>query len=176
MVLVLLPVIIMIMLRIRKHYDNVTSQLQLTDQDRARGARPSMRRSVAIVPVASIDRASLRAIDYARHIASDVTTVHVTDDPAEASRMQEEWDELNLAIPLVIIESPYRETVGPLVNYIEELQEHAGGLTVSVVLPEFVPAHLYELLLHNQTALRLKLALWTHRDVVVVNVPYHLRR
>ena len=79
-------------------------------------------------------------------------------------------------VGLIIIESPYRETVGPLVNYIEELQRMSTGLTVSVVLPEFVPAHLYELLLHNQTALRLKFALWTHPEVVVVNVPYHLSR
>ncbi|MGA7669825.1 MAG: APC family permease [Nitrolancea sp.] len=176
MVLVLLPIIIMIMLQIRKHYDNVRHQLQLNEHDRSRGVRTTMKRSAAIVPVASIDRASLRAIEYARHIASDVTTVHVTDDPKEAALMQEEWDELNLGVPLVIIESPYRETVGPLVNYIEELQQQMDGLTVSVVLPEFVPAHLYELLLHNQTALRLKLALWTHPEVVVINVPYHLKR
>jgi hypothetical protein len=76
----------------------------------------------------------------------------------------------------VIIESPYREIVGPLVNFIESLQQQRNGLTVTVVLSEFVPAHLYELLLHNQTTLRLKLALWTHPNVVVVNVPYHLKK
>ncbi len=176
MVLILLPFIIMIMLRIRKHYDNVSHQLQLTDQDRSRGSRMIARKSAAIVPISSIDRASLRAIDYARHITSDVTAVHVTDEPKEASQMQSEWDELALAVPLVIIESPFRETVGPLVNYIDEMQRNTEGLTISVVLPEFVPAHLYELLLHNQTALRLKFALWTHPEVIVVNVPYHLDR
>lgn len=67
-----------------------------------------------------------------------------------------------------------RDIVGPLVNYIESVQGKRGGVVTTVVLSEFVPAHLYELLLHNQTTLRLKLALWRHPQVVVVNVPYHL--
>ena len=114
--------------------------------------------------------------EYARRIAKDVSVVHVTDDPQAGEAMREEWQRLKLDVPLIVIESPYREVVGPLVNYIEQLHDVKGGPTISVVVPEFVPAHLYELLLHNQTALRLKLALWTHPDVVVINVPYHLGR
>jgi hypothetical protein len=169
-------VIIMLMLGIRRHYDSVAYQLRLREHERRGGARPDIRETAAIIPVSAVDRASLRAIDFAQRITNDITLVHVTDDPDDARRMREQWDELALEIPLVIIESPYRETVGPLVNYIEQRQQQHGGLTVSVVLPEFVPAHLYELLLHNQTALRLKFALWTHPDVVVINVPYHLKR
>lgn len=176
MVLVLLPLIIMVMLGIRKHYDSAADQLRLKEGIKRPQSPDIMRDTAAIVPVSSLDRATFRAIDYAERISSDVTAIHVTDDPEEADQLRQQWTEYGLAFPLVIIESPYREIVGPLVNFIESLQQQRNGLTVTVVLSEFVPAHLYELLLHNQTTLRLKLALWTHPNVVVVNVPYHLKK
>jgi amino acid transporter len=176
MILVLLPLIIMVMLGIRRHYDSATDQLRIGESGERPDTMAMVRETAALVPVSSLDRASLRAIDYAQRISHDVTAIHVTDDPEEADHLRRQWAEYGLTFPLVIIESPYREIVGPLVNYIESLQRQRSGLTITVVLSEFVPAHLYELLLHNQTTLRLKLALWTHPDVVVVNVPYHLKR
>lgn len=77
---------------------------------------------------------------------------------------------------LVIIESPYRSLIAPLVAYVDALRDANPGAVVTVVLPEFVPAHWWERLLHNQTALRLKLALYAHRGVAVANLPYHLSR
>jgi hypothetical protein len=77
---------------------------------------------------------------------------------------------------LVIIESPYRSLAGPLLAYIDALQETHPADTVTVVLPEYVPNHWWEHLLHNQTALRLKAALLFHPGVVVTNVPYHVSR
>ncbi len=77
---------------------------------------------------------------------------------------------------LIIIQSPYRSLVAPLISYIDAIREDHPEATVSVILPEFVPAHWWERILHNQTALRLKLALYTHPGVVVINVPYHLPR
>jgi amino acid transporter len=77
---------------------------------------------------------------------------------------------------LVIIDSPYRSLVAPLVAYIDAVRDQNPAATVSVILPEFVPVHWWERILHNQTALRLKLALYSHPGVVVVNVPYHLPR
>ncbi|HVB65511.1 MAG TPA: amino acid permease, partial [Nitrolancea sp.] len=121
-------------------------------------------------------RAAIRAIDYAQNVSRDVTVVHVSDDPTDANEMREKWNESGIQLPLVIIESPYRELLGPLVNYIEELHREKGGNTLTVVLPEFVPAHLYELFLHNQTAWRLRTALWSHPGIAVTSVPYHLKR
>ncbi|MGO8947832.1 MAG: APC family permease [Ktedonobacterales bacterium] len=77
---------------------------------------------------------------------------------------------------LVIIESPYRSMVAPLIKYIDAVREDHLDTTISVVLPEFVPAHWWERILHNQTAFRLKLALYARPGVVVINVPYHLPR
>jgi hypothetical protein len=77
---------------------------------------------------------------------------------------------------LVVIESPFRSMVKPLVSYIDAMRDANPGATISVVLPEYVPAHFWERILHNQTAPRLKLALYYHPSVVVINVPYHLPR
>jgi hypothetical protein len=79
-------------------------------------------------------------------------------------------------VPLVLIESPHSELVGPLVNYIEQLHRQRETATLTVVVPEFVPAHLYEVPLHNQTAWRLRTTLWTHPGIVVTSVPYHLMK
>ena len=134
------------------------------------------RDSAVVVAIDSLNRAAVRAIDYAQNVSRDVTVVHVSDDIEEANTLREKWGGAGLQLPLVIIESPYRELLGPLVNYIEQLHQEKGGTTLTVVLPEFVPAHLYELFLHNQTAWRLRTALWSHPGIAVTSVPYHLSR
>lgn len=97
------------------------------------------------------------------------------DDTRESIRIYERARSLSKTDPqLVMIESPYRSLVPPLVSYIDALRDRNPGTTVTVVLPEFVPAHWWERILHNQTALRLKFALYSDPGVVVVNVPYHL--
>jgi len=95
------------------------------------------------------------------------------DAAQEAARIEETY---RAGPQLVVIESPYRALVPPLVAYIDAVRDSTPGATVTVILPEFVPAHRWENLLHNQTALRLKIALYSHPGVVVVNVPYHLGR
>ena len=89
---------------------------------------------------------------------------------------REEWAKLELPIPLVIIESPYRQLVGPLLKYIDEIDKQRPNDTLTVVLPEFIARHWWEHLLHNQTALRLKAALLFRPGTVVTSVPYHLER
>jgi hypothetical protein len=90
--------------------------------------------------------------------------------------LRNRWSELGKEVPLVIIESPYRALVGPLLAYIDEIDNQRSGDTITVVLPEFVANHWYEHLLHNQTALRLKAALLFRPNTVVISVPYHLER
>jgi amino acid transporter len=175
-ILLLLPLIILNLLAIRKHYDSVSDQLRLSiNQIRDRPVSWT-RESATVVAVDQLNRAAIRAIDYAQNVSRDVTVVHISDDSDDANEMREIWDESGIQLPLVIIESPYRELLGPLVNYIEELHREKGGSTLTVVLPEFVPAHLHELFLHNQTAWRLRTALWSHPGIAVTSVPYHLKR
>jgi hypothetical protein len=121
---------------------------------------------------------TLRTIAYARSITENVVGVHVAGDeePDELETLEARWREWIPEIPLVIVESPYRSLVRPLVAYIDALHQQQPDRVLSVVLPEFVPAHWWEHLLHNQTALRLKGALLGRPGIVVTSVPYHLER
>jgi hypothetical protein len=99
--------------------------------------------------------------------------VHVTNDPATAESLRERWPEWAGTTELVVVESPYRALIGPLLAYMDALQRQAPDRPILVVLAEFVPRHWWENLLHNQTALRLKLRLFARRNTIVADVPYH---
>jgi hypothetical protein len=126
-----------------------------------------------IVPVSRMDRAAREAVTFARSISPNVTAVHVTDDAAEAAHLQRRWDQTGLDVPFVVIESPYRALIPPLLAYIDAADRQETG-PIAVVLPEFVPRHFWEFLLHNQSAVRLKLHLFFRPNTVVIDVPYYL--
>ncbi len=129
-----------------------------------------------LVLLARLDRASLEALAYARSIAPLVTAVHVTDDLAEGERIRARWGSLELDgdTDLVILESPHRGLIQPLVAYLDTLQKQEPERSITVVLSEFVPRHPWEYLLYNQAALRLKLRLFFRPNTVVIDVPYHV--
>ena len=97
-------------------------------------------------------------------------------DPDAAEHLREQWEEWQCGVQLTIIESPYRSLVGPLLAYIDAMHVQFPNKTLTVILPEMVPAHWWEQVLHNQTALRLKAALLFRPGVIVASVPYHLRK
>lgn len=171
-VLLLVPLLVLMMVAIRRHYDRVERSLAV---DWSREALGPLEPPRIIVPVARLDRAALAALRYARSISADVTAVHVTDDAEEAADMKRRWRIGAPDVDLVILESPYRALVAPLLTYIDALDARDPERPTTVVLSEFVPRHLWEHLLHNQAALRLKLRLFFRRNTVVVDVPYHLR-
>lgn len=173
-VILLIPVLVGMMLAINRHYRHVADQLRLSPVEIRRRRRPVPRTVAAVVPIASLNRASFRALEYARSIARDVTAVHVSTEPESDDVLLKRWQEAELDIPLVIVESPYRELIGPLVAIIEKLHLEKGCPYITVVIPEFVPAHWWERLLHTQTAWRLKRALAHVPDLAVTGVPYHL--
>ena len=129
-----------------------------------------------IVPIASVNRVARQTLAYARSISDNVTAVHISDGEEEIEQFREEWARLEVPIPLVIIESPYRQLVGPLLKYIDEIDKQRPNDTLTIVLPEFIARHWWEHLLHNQTALRIKAALLFRPGTVVTSVPYHLER
>ncbi len=173
MVLVLIPALIALMWAINHHYRSVEDALTLDKPHTALPRRASPR---VLVLLARLDRASLKALAYARSIAPLVTAVHVTDDPAEGERIRARWRSLELDgdTDLVILESPYRALIPPLVAYVDALQKQEPERSITVVLSEFVPRHPWEYLLHNQAALRLKLRLFFRPNTVVIDVPYHV--
>ncbi len=175
MILILIPALIGVMWSIRKHYSRIQGALEPeTPTDRAH-VHPR-----TLVPVARLDVAARQALAFAGAIAAGgaVTAVHVADSAEEASRFRGEWEAWphDAGVEMVVIESPFRSLSGPLLGYVNALARAYPDDTIVVVLPELVPGHWWEHLLHNQTALRLKASLLFHPGVVVANVPYHLAR
>jgi amino acid transporter len=173
LVIVLIPCLVMLFYQISRHYRQVNEQLQVTALPET---LPSAPIGKVIVPIANINQAVVQTLAYARGLSPDVTAVHVTDDLQEAETLRHQWEAWDVGIPLLLLETPYRSLVNPLLAYIDALDTRMPGSPMTVVLPEFVPAHWWEQILHNQTALRLKLALLNRPNTVVTDVPFHLKR
>ncbi|GAC1452095.1 MAG: hypothetical protein PVSMB4_12350 [Ktedonobacterales bacterium] len=219
-VVLLIPALVLLFLGISRHYKHVAALTQPRDV-----VLPGAMQHLAIVPLASLNQPTLRALAYACSVSPRVLAVHVAFDEEDAQEVQREWRQrvtsvsgFTTAAPsprpagarrvtpppaapaptaapadtpgrlgalfgdsaepsrpqLVIIESPYRLLTQPLLRYIDAVRRRHPEFTVTVILPEFVPRHVWEHLLHNQSALRLKAALLFRRDIVVTDVPYHL--
>jgi amino acid transporter len=170
-VVALIPSLVFVFFRIHHHYKELAAKLSLDSY----GAPPRLRRHRVIVPVSSVHRGTLEALNYARSLSPDVTAVHIAIDPAEADKIRAKWDRWGDGVRLHIIQSPYRLLLEPLLDYIREvaaLRQRFEMLTV--VVPEFVPAHGWHNLLHMQTAFLLRLGLLGLRKIVITEVPYHV--
>ncbi|HET7685262.1 MAG TPA: APC family permease [Candidatus Limnocylindria bacterium] len=170
MVIVAIPLLVLLMVAIRSHYRTVDRRLATPAAPvAARVAEP-----IVVVPISRLNEPARLAIAFATSISTEATAVHVTHDLAAAERMRDAWPAWAGGARLVIIESPYRALIGPLLSYLDVLQQQDPTRPVLVVLSEFVPRHWWENLLHNQTALRLKLRLFARPNTMVTDVPYHL--
>ena len=168
-VLVLMPLMVILFLRIYRHYKEMTEELSL---DRLDVAVPKHNTVLVLVP--RLHRGIVQALNYARLTSDDVRAVYIETDPAKTQAMKDSWNAHVPDIPLVIMESPYRSLVGPLLRYIDAVQKERTDDVVTIVLPELVSPKLWHAVLHNQAAPLLKLALLNRRDVIVTNVRYFL--
>jgi len=122
-----------------------------------------------------VHKGSLRALNYARLLSDDVTAVHVSTDAEESERVQRKWEEWGEGVRLVILDSPYRRMLEPLLEYIEELiAKRQPNEMITIVVPQFVPSHRWANVLHTQTAMVLRLALMFRPGIVITDVPYHV--
>lgn len=170
--LILIPLIILMFLAIHKHYRNAAAQLSLQGL-----VPPPPLRNTVIVPVSTLHRGTVNALKYAEAIApGNVTAVHISMDPEQTRKIQERWRQWGGDVPLVILDSPYRSLVRPLLAYIEEVNGRWDNDIVTVVLPEFVSAKWWHHLLHNQTSLLIKGALLFRKNKIVTSVPYRLEQ
>ena len=169
-VVVLIPLLVVMFLRIHRHYFEVAQQLSTEGLE---GLRPI--RHEVIVPISGIHRGVIAALEYAKSIAPHhVTAVYVNLDEESTQKLREKWQQWGSGVNLVVVASPYRSLLRPLLNYIDRVKRSSPGDVITIVLPEFVPAKWWQNLLHNQNTLFLKGALLFKRGVVVTNVPYHL--
>jgi hypothetical protein len=171
LIIVMIPALVALFTITRRHYDHVASELTLQDFE-----PEPIGRHVVLVPIGGIQRAVVKALRYARSLAADVRAVYVELDPTSASALRGQWGRWGQGVELVVLESPYRSLMEPLLDYIEQIQREDRSTYVTVILPEFVPRRLWQHLLHNQHALLIKGALLFKPNVVVTSVPFHLGR
>jgi amino acid transporter len=170
-ILVLVPVLVYIFFGIHHHYRRLAQHLSLEDY----GPVAPVRRHRVVLPISGVHRGSLAALDYALSISADVTAVHVSLDASEAERVRAKWDRWGNGVRLVILESPYRLMVEPLLAYIERLAAlRQPNEAITIVVPQFVARRWYHNLLHTQTAVWLRLALLFRKGIVVTDVPYQV--
>ena len=169
-VVVIVAGLILLLLAIKAHYSNVAHQLSLENYD----GPPPIQHTVLVL-VGDLHRGVVEALQYARTLSPDAKAVYVELDPERTRRLEEKWQKHGLGVPLVVLTSPYRSLLGPLLDYIDHLQSRDGKHVVTIVIPEFLPARWWQHILHNQTALLIKGALLFRKNVIVTDVPYHLK-
>ncbi len=170
-VLVLMPLFILMFRAINKHYTRAAAELALDDETPLPSFQP--REQVVIVPISDLNKSTVNALNYARTLSPKIVGVHVTDDAEEAAHLQEKWARWGEGVNLVILESPYRSLMAPLLSYIDMVQKKRPKAMITVLVPEYIPAHWWEQVLHSQTAFRLKASLLLRPNTVVTSVPYH---
>jgi amino acid transporter len=170
-VIVLIPILVLILLSIHRHYAAVARQLSLADAPPPR----AVRRHTVVVLISGVHRGVIPALQYALSIAPDnATAVYVDLDAETTARLQAKWEQWGSGIPLIVLDSPYRSLLRPILQYIDEVDALYEDDVLTIVLPEFIPAKWWQHLLHNQTALLIKAALLFSKGKAVLSVPYHL--
>jgi len=180
-IVLLIPALVVLFRSVHQHYIDMREQISLHEGDidqrwHYKAAKPHK----VVVPISGLNRGTLAALQFSCSLSDDVTAVVVDVDAAATEWLRENWRAWGFEIPLVVLESPYRSVVRPLLAYLEETdrREPERGTAV-VILPEIVPARWWQNLLHNQTTLMLKAVLLFRQEHngaprVVINVPYHL--
>ncbi len=179
-VVLLIPLLVFTFQRVHAHYQAVRGELSL------HGLPPSLRpypRPRVVVPISSLHRGTLEALRFAESLSDNVTAVYVELEPNSGAAVRQDWAAwgLDQTVRLEVIPSPYRSVITPFLDFLDRTDaEHNDGRTATVLLPEFVPAHWWETILHNQTAWVIKLALLYRRRTLyrtraVIDLPYYLR-
>jgi amino acid transporter len=170
-ILVLIPILVLGLSAIHRHYRALAASLSLDDF----GEPPPILRNRVILPVSGVHRGTLAALRYAQGLSSDITAVHVSLDPEDTERVRKKWEIWGQGVRLVILDSPYRLLMEPLLEYIENLdRQRLPSETITVVVPQFIPKTAAANLLHTQAATWLQLALRGRPGVVITDVPYQI--
>jgi len=170
-VLLLIPIIVMVFKATRRHYDHVASELTL------KGYAPQPRvHNTVLVPIGGIQRAVVEALRYAETLSDDVRAVYVDVDAAATEHVRRDWTTWGGRVKLIVLPSPFRSLMEPLLEYIEQVSNEKEDDYVTVILPEFVPARWWQHIFHNQRALLIKGALLFRPNTVVTSVPFHLSK
>jgi amino acid transporter len=171
-VLILLPLMVMAFSLIHRHYDSLSKRLSL---DCFFGAPPRSTRHRVIMPLSGVHQGTLDGLRYARRLSDDITAVHVSIDPQETEKVRQRWETWGEGVRLVILDSPYRLFIEPLLEYIEEIAANRQpGETITILVPQFIPSKRWHYLLHTNTANLLRSELLTKPGIIITDVPYQV--
>jgi len=172
-VVIVIPMLVVTFLAMHRHYEEVAEALTLDGLE----GPPEFQHTVLVL-VGDVHRGVVRAVQYARTLAPNATVraVYVETDPGRTAKLEEKWGAWGLGVPLVVLTSPYRSLLRPLLDYIDHIQARGDDQMVTIVVPEFLPRRWWQHVLHNQTALLVKGALLFRKNTVVADVPYLLKR
>jgi hypothetical protein len=172
-VIVLIPMLVALLIGINRHYTAVAQQLSLSD-----AAPPhAVRRHTALVLISGVHKGVIPAIQYGLSLAPDnISAVYVDLDEVATAKLRVKWQQWGSGVPLVVLPSPYRSLLEPLLAHIEEMDSRYEDDVLSIIMPEFIPSKWWQHLLHNQTAWAIKATLLFRKGKVVISVPYRLER
>lgn len=172
-VVLVIPVLVAAFMLMHRHYDEVAAELSLGGLE----PPPDFQHTVLVL-IGDVHRGVVRAVQYARTLAptASVRAVYVETDPSRTLQIEAKWATWGFGVPLVVLSSPYRSLLRPFLAYVDQLQAGGDDRMVTIVLPEFLPRHWWQHVLHNQTALLIKGALLFRKNIVVADVPYLLKR
>jgi amino acid transporter len=170
-VILLIPTLVTFFFAIHRHYCDMALRLSLEHY----GNPPRVSRHRVILPISGVHRGTVAALRYARSLSDDVTAVHVSMSAEEAEVVRHKWGLWGSGVRLVILQSPYRQLLEPVLEYIRRIADHRQpNEIITIVVPQFVPQRSWHNLLHAQTAVLLRLALLFRPGIVITNVPYQM--
>lgn len=171
-VFLLILVLVWMFRSIHSHYKAFSEQVALTRDHRP----PLPRRNIVIIPINGVNQAIIRAVDYARSRSGEIRAVMVDVDTESTARIQIQWAQWGCGVQLTVLPCPYRSVLSSFLDYVEELLKKEPDTWVTVVIPEILPAHWWHSILHNQRALLLKASLLFKDRIILIDVPFHLKR
>lgn len=172
-VFVFLPLVMFIFYQIHRHYLNIAEQLRINiDKD-----KPCIKGGTIVVPVAGVTRVVMNSLSYAKSLTDNVVAVYVGFDDADIERMEKKWEEWNPGVRLITLRSSFRSIIRPLMKFIDTVEWKTSETDhITVLIPQFIPRHWWQNILHNQSSLLLRAYLFNKKDIVITTVPYHLQK
>ncbi|NTV91351.1 MAG: amino acid permease, partial [Clostridiales bacterium] len=176
-VVVLIPILIFLMLKVKKHYVAVKLQLRVdTEELENTDIERDVYKNRVIVPIDSVNKSSIRALKFAKTISDNVTAFSVAIDDKSAEEIRQRYSLLKTEIPLIVKYSPFRKVVDPLMKFIESAEyDYRKGDMITVILPQFTVKRWWHRLLHNKTRVFMERELLKHKHIVVAVMPLQLK-
>jgi hypothetical protein len=169
LIIVIIPILVAAMLFIHRQYERRRLEVHVRPEAIIGS---SLRRQHVIIPVPEVTRDVVQAVKFGRSMSNDVTAVHVTDDVDHGEEIRSRFERQIPGIPFVIVESPYRQLVRPLIRYLEDTAGRNEDDILVVLLPEYVARHWWEKYLYNENARRIREALLGRKNILIADVPY----